>query len=345
MKKPSFTFQLNGVHFAFLLLLLAFTIFSFSSANASTFASTNSTALGMAQQAEDSIAASPEIAAETTTKAKGKPFWQTLKETLIALFFLTFFVGASIYMYMELKRVYFVPITLAQVLEERKSRNMTDDSTDEQDANTNHFLESVFNDWSIISVAGEEELRAPRKRVHVQNACRKLEEAKNHLSTDPILIERINELGEVLNHNAKRRYTGSNKLLIVAGLITAFFILIMGNETFGDYVRNFLNMWFIWGAAIFYFFASYAPQFLIEKREKRFGNANITSGVIGFFTAMFFSAPAYDTVTHWSDGSKTKETNINWITLIIMIFALIIIGTMIFVFGMLNFIRNYVLYA
>jgi hypothetical protein len=345
MKKPSFTFNLNGMHFAFLLLLLAFTAFHVSSATASTSALTNSAIQNTALQADDSLASTQEVSATTPPEAEGKPFWQSLKETLIALFFLTFFVGASIYMYQELRRVYYVPITLAQVLEKRKSLNMTDDSTDEEDANTNHFLESVFNDWSVISAAGEEELRAPRKRVHVQNACRKLEEAKNHLSTDPVLIERINELGEVLNHNAKRRYTGSNKLLIVAGLITAFFILIMGNETFGDYVRNFLNMWFIWGAAIFYFFASYAPQFLIEKREKRFGNANITSGVIGFFTAMFFSAPAYDTITHWSDGSKTKETNINWITLIIMIFALIIIGTMIFVFGMLNFIRNYVLYA
>ena len=99
---------------------------------------------------------------------------------------------------------------------------------------------------------------------------------------------------------------------------------------------------------IFYVMASFAPQFLIEKRMEWFGGKKFSSGLIKTVLAIVAATPAtYAVVTHWSDGTKTKseEANTGFLLIAALAFiALIIIGTCIIFFGIINFIRNYLLF-
>lgn len=99
---------------------------------------------------------------------------------------------------------------------------------------------------------------------------------------------------------------------------------------------------------IFYIMASYAPQFLIEKRMEWFGGKKFSSGLIKTVLAIVAATPvAYTVVTKWSDGSTTKSeegTDEFFMVVALALLALIIIGVCILFFGIINFIRNYLLY-
>jgi hypothetical protein len=286
------------------------------------------------------------VSAADSTKTlvhEKKTFVQELKDSIIAIAILGFIVMAVIYMVIELRRKFYIPVTVADMKNKRTECGVSSESSDSENDQALDLLETIFDGWKVVTGPEDaEELRAPRKRVHIDKSVKILNEVKQIMPTNEDVVNRMNELGEVININAKRHFAGSYKLLLVAGAVLVFFYFTMGGEGF---FKRILQLWWIWGSMLFYYFASYAPQFLIEKRQQWFGNSNISSGLVSFFAAFFLAAPTITTVTTWSDGSKTKETDGNWFGLIIMVIGLLIIGIGIIFFGILNFLRNYVIYA
>ena len=256
------------------------------------------------------------------------------------------FAGGLVYMVLVLRKKYYVEVTPAGMEDARLSNGMGPKATDEENAKAAELLENVLGQWHSFKAEDGETYYIPRRMVHVKRSVALINEAKTYYPTDPTVINRMNELGGIINERTKRSFAGSWSLLVVSLLVMLFFYFVGSGQ--GSFFQKFFSLWWLWGSMIFYVMASFAPQFLIEKRMEWFGEKKFSSGLIKTVLAIVAATPAtYAVVTHWSDGTKTKseEANTGFLLIAALAFiALIIIGTCIIFFGIINFIRNYLLF-
>jgi hypothetical protein len=225
----------------------------------------------------------------------------------------------------------------------RRAENKDKESTAEENELSMNYLEDIFDHWTTVDSTNGEPLKAPARKAHLNKSLKDLQKVKDMAPTDPDVVDRINELGDVLNSNAKRRFAGSKMLVGLSLLVTVimyFFLKTDDNTVF----QVIMDLWWLWASTIFYIIASFAPQFLIDKRLRKMGSGNFSSGLVGFFAGIFFAAPAYTTVTKYTDGTSSTDTGFNFFGLIIMIIGLLVLAFGIVFFGLLNYLRNYVLY-
>jgi hypothetical protein len=267
----------------------------------------------------------------------------TAEQTYLLLFFLIV-IGAIIHMFLSFKIKRYEPITLDEIKNKRKAESKPEEATDEENELAINYLEDVFDHWTTVSEEGEEELKAPTRKVHLEKSLAELNKVKELAPTDKEVVDRLNELGDVINFNAKRSFTGSKALIAISVIFTAIFMYSMKHDG-NTYLDVFLKAFWFWGSMLFYVAASFAPKFLIDKRLRNLGSFNISSGLVGFFAGLFLSAPTFTTITKWSDGSKTSSTTINFFGLMFMLLGLILLAFLIILFGLLNYLRNFVLYV
>lgn len=265
---------------------------------------------------------------------------------IIGITVLGAFAGGIVYMILVLRKKYYVEVTPKGMEDARLSNGMGPKATDDENAKAAELLESVLGQWHSFRAEDGETYYFPRRMVHVKRSVALINEAKTYYPTDPSVIGRMNELGGIINERTKRSFAGSWSLLVVSFLVLLFFYFVgSGQESF---FHKIFKLWWLWGSMVFYIMASYAPQFLIEKRMEWFGGKRFSSGLIKTVLAIVAATPAtYTVVTHWNDGTKTKseEANGGFIAIAVLaLFALIIIGTCIIFFGIINFIRNYLLF-
>ncbi|MEQ8909621.1 MAG: hypothetical protein RIC95_10545 [Vicingaceae bacterium] len=276
-----------------------------------------------------------------TLSSESSSSW-TSEQTYLLLFFIVV-IGAIVHMVFSFKLKRFEPISLEEIKSKRRSESKDEEATEEENQLAMNYLEDVFEHWTLVSEEGEEELKAPTRKVHLEKSLNELDKVKDIAPTDPVVVDRLNELGDVINSNAKRAFSGSKALIAISVIFTAIFMysIKQDNDTYLDVLLD--SFWF-WGSMLFYVVASYAPQFLIDKRLRKLGSSNFSSGLVGFFAGMFLSAPTFTTITKWSDGSKTSSTTFNIVGLFIMLIGLFFLAAFIILFGLLNYLRNYVLY-
>jgi hypothetical protein len=277
-----------------------------------------------------------------------KPFnWKGL---IIGLLFLSFYGFAIVWIVISLvntKKI--VPVTKQEYIERRKLANKPEAASDEENQQAFACTEDAFNLWKIISGPGEEELRSPMTMAQIKKSLELHAKAVSLMPTDDAVVDRVNEMGGVINVQQKRSFSGSWKLItvaIVACVIMYFMEKSSMHESFWHFLKSF---WFVPAGIILYYFASLAPNFLVTKRERWFKGKNIHNVLLGTIMGLFLATPATNTwVTSWSDGSKTKSDEINpfFIVMMILTFMVILIsGFLIGLFAGINFIRNYVVYV
>jgi hypothetical protein len=276
-----------------------------------------------------------------------KPFdWKGL---IIGLFFVGFYCYAIAMIAITLlKNKKIEPVTKAQIIAMRKQANKSEEASQEENQKVYDLLEDIFNSWKVISGKGEEELRSPMHMSVLKNSKELHAKAVSLMPTDDFLIERINQLGEVLNNQEKRSFAGSWKLIILAGVATLVVYFMSKSDTSGFW--EFLKHWWWMPLSIvLYYFASLAPNFLITKRAQWFKNRNIHNALIGGMLGLLMATPATETyITTWSDGKKTKSEEINAfyiVLLFITFFVLMVLAFLTIIFAGINFIRNYVAYV
>jgi hypothetical protein len=282
-----------------------------------------------------------------TADTKDKPFdWKGL---IIGLLFLSFYGYAVVWIVITLvttKKL--VPVTKQEYINMRKLANKSETATDEENNKAFDCTEEAFNSWKLISGEGEEELRSPMTMAQIKKSRELHAKAVSYMPTSDGTIDRINEMGGVINVQQERSFSGSWKLIIVAIVATIIVYLMSKNqdESIWRWLKSF---WIMPVGIILYYFASLAPAFLISKRERWFKGKNIHNAFIGTIFGLLLAAPATNTmITTWSDGSKTKSNDINpfFIFMMILTFMLILlVGFFIGIFAGLNFIRNYVVYV
>lgn len=276
--------------------------------------------------------------AEPGTTEQKSEFWENVLGFLLILVY----VAVLVYMIMEIRKTHYTPVSVEAFKQMRNEQNLPVEASDEENQKAMTLLDEIFDSWKIVRGEGEEEYRSPRRKKHIERSKKILEGVKDIMPTDKEVVDRMNEVGDVVADNASRKYAGSNKLLLVAvGLIVLFMLIGVGRNWF----QSFMNLSFIWGGMILYYVSSYAPKFLIDKRVETFGNSNISSGLVSLFAGFFLAAPTYTVETRWSDGRRTRDTEFNILGLFLMIIGLVFIGVFISVFGILNFVRNFVLYV
>lgn len=235
------------------------------------------------------------------------------------------------------------PTTLEGMKAKRRAAGKDEESTEEENELAMNYLEDIFDHWTTVDSEDGEPLKAPTRKAHLNASIKELQKVKDMAPTHPDVVDRLNELGDVVNYNAKRKFNGSLLLVGLSLLMTVvmYFITRSDNNTF---FQEIMSLWWFWASGIFYIVASFAPQFLIDKRKRKVGSFNFSSALVGFFAGVFLSAPTFTTVTKYSDGSTDRETNFNIVGFMLMVVGLLILSFFIVVFGLLNYLRNYVLY-
>lgn len=283
------------------------------------------------------------IAAQSDSLGTTDPSGWAIGDIWIDLLIIFALAGALFHMISKMRQTYFRSVSRDEIKLQRLKDQKPEEATEAEHQLALQYLDEVFDHWTIVSEPGEDELRAPTSNRELNHARETLEQAIECGPTDPDIIARINELGEVLNSNAARKFAGSKGLMVVAGGIGVFLAYTM-KEADQSWFSALFEVYFIWFGILFYFFASRAPSFLIEKRQRHIGAMNISSGLVGFFIGLFFGAPTYDSLTKYSNGSSRRSTHFNLIGLLFMLVGLLILGSAILFFGILNYVRNFIIY-
>lgn len=149
------------------------------------------------------------------------------------------------------------------------------------------------------------------------------------------LINRVEEFRNVYENRAQRKFTGSKYIIISAvGLGALVWWAAGGFTTF--IIIQALGL-------LFYILSSRTTMYGIENRVRWLGAVNL-GFISGLFTS-FFSAMDTEYYTVYSDGSKETDSEMtmtNWVFQIMLIlFTAIILGFLVAVMGVVNFIMNY----
>lgn len=171
----------------------------------------------------------------------------------------------------------------------------------------------------------------------IRNSSKRLKEVLQYCPTDSNIIEQINRCTTVVNKAEKRRFFGSVVLMAVTAVIAA-----------AAYLLGFRTAAILMAAGlVVYFFASFTPYFLYEKRKRK-GENDIFNGLLGNTFAAVIGARRYRQLFKKSgeQGETNSGTGIAQKILYAIIFIVlcIVFSLLIFVWAVFNYIRNYVLY-
>ncbi len=201
------------------------------------------------------------------------------------------------------------------------------------------YLENAFNAWSVVKTEGSEEFRKPTSFKQVRNSIKWINQAIAMGPSEKVLVERINELGAVINDNEKRIFQGSKRLLIFVGIIGAiiFYLIYRSN----DVSKAFIGASIYWSFGLLYFIASMTPVWLAEK--KKFAGS-VNSGFMNFASNLQDMDRTWN--VKWSDGTTTKESEYGGCLMsVIVMFVVFTVNIVLIPLRVLiNFFRNYVLY-
>lgn len=244
-------------------------------------------------------------------------------------------VGHMIYLLTRPKR-FDHPITVEEMAALRKSRQLPDTMTEEEHETLTGYMDAVTENWTCIGTRDGEDQFTPTTKPQVDSTYDLLDRSIAMCPTDPDIVARINEVGEYLNDRCKRTFDGSKVMLIVAGLFTLLFI----------YLAGWVAAPFFLLSIGFYYLASLCPNFVLDKKMLK-GSQRKTSNY--FFAAIFgfmASAQTVRTITTYSDGHKEVDDDHSQhvIFTIIGIIAMLIMVYFLAVWGIVNYLRNYVFY-
>lgn len=212
-------------------------------------------------------------------------------------------------------------------------------SVEKRNEQAYEYLENAFNAWSVVKAKGSEEYRKPTSSKQVRNSIKWINQAIAMGPSEKVLVDRINELGTVINDNEKRIFQGSRRLLIFVGIIGAiiFYLIYRSN----DVSKALIGASIYWSFGLLYFLASMTPVWLAEK--KKFAGS-VNSGFMNFASNLQDMDRTWN--VKWSDGTTSKETEYGGclMSAIVMIVVFTVNIVLIPVRVLINFFRNYVFY-
>jgi len=275
----------------------------------------------------------------------------TLKQDWYWYVIILAFLFAMIYMPYVWYRDWtiFKPVTVEQLSDLRKQDSSATLDTENSNELAYNYLESAFESWTVVEGKGDDEVRTPLSRKDVLKSLEWINKAIALNPTSEQVVERINELGNIVNNQMKRVFRANNFLLITAIIVYVAMMYFMGKEDFWQaFVKN---IWLFISITV-YIASCFTPKFLVEKQARNAGNrrsgGGVPAAIIGALVGMFMSEPLTRRVRYkWSDGRVTDETETDLSPVLFLMIAAVfafIFSVMIGIFGIINFFRNYLFY-
>lgn len=266
---------------------------------------------------------------------------QTLVECLAAALCLCM-IGHMLFVIYKGKR-YKVVFTPDYFQAKRNELGLPQTETEEELDKQVGLLEQAFQIWTRVPDM-EEEYRKPTKMKQIKASAALLDEVIGMHPLDPGIIERLNELTDVINSAESRSFSGSKTIVVTGFLIAAFFTYTDSGSA--HFIRNFFTSGFtIWGPAIVYILASRKPQFLIDKKIMADGGKS-HSLLFASLAGLVGAAHTVRTVTKWSDGTRTvdDDNSQHFFAWIISLFIMVMVAALMWIWAILNYLRNYIFY-
>ena len=268
-------------------------------------------------------------------KERKKIDWEELLGQIAVGLVLLLIIGHMVYIKFVRGQRYKIVYTPEDFKQIRTSKGLNESASEEEEREARLLLEQAFSGWPIVEETETETLCKPKRMRQINSAAAFINQAIAIAPTSNEVVDRINDLTDVVNSNEKRVFFGSKPLIVVAAIVGILLWYMLG------YTIGLLS---VFGIAI-YILASQAPVFLVDKRiEKKRGS--LSAGVFAGVAAMITGAKTIRTTTTWSDGSKTVDDDHSqhWFALIFGIVILFILGVYISAWALVNYLRNYVLY-
>lgn len=292
--------------------------------------------MGLAQTA---LAQTDSIAAEAVQTAEEQSTnWGELAISILILIVAIGIIAHMIYEYF-IKKPH-AAITVEDGAAARKNLGLKPMSDDEASALIQK-MDDILDEWTPYKDENNEDKFVMTKFAQTKKTLALLDEvAAAHPDREDV-VNRCNELNECYNDAMKRQYNGSTKYIVLCAVIAALMAWGAGG--------NWVSVVVFFGLQIaIYWLASMTPTYLLNKKALK-GDGwrpKFMSGMIAGILGIAATAPTYVTITKWSDGTETKETDDSpfWISLIITIILLVVLAYFMFVVALLNYLRNYVLH-
>ena len=196
-------------------------------------------------------------------------------------------------------------------------------------------LDMCFDSWKPYKDENGEDQRVAvnKKMVDDTEAC--INRCLEIMPTDQALVDSLNETCELVNANWSRAFSG-NKLLIGITVVLAVIMVFAGGWQAAPF--------FVLSLAI-YILSCYKPVFMHNKDAFK-TRGTLSAGCLAAIFGFIASAQTVRTVTKWSDGSKTVDDDYSqhWVFLIIGLAILAMIAFLLALWGLFNYLRNYILY-
>lgn len=282
----------------------------------------------------------PAVMAQTSTShASGS----TLIESIVAILISAVVGLGFLWMVGHMVYVLFIrpkcktDLTVDMMVEKRRDAGLSDYASDEENQAVFDAIDACVDTWDCFTDSDGEECVLPLTRVAVKTAGQTCVWAeKVVMPTDPEVLERLNNMGEVVNAMRKRTFTASKTMLIVLWIACA--LLGWGSGNWGGAIGTGLFFSLLYGMA------SMKPDYVLirkdlEGKEEKSFLTGIIAGLLGGIAA----APTYRTVTKWSDGSTTTEddNSATWFSLIFAIIITFVLIILMPVVSLINYLRNY----
>ncbi|GHS86469.1 hypothetical protein FACS1894201_07330 [Bacteroidia bacterium] len=232
--------------------------------------------------------------------------------------------------------------------QKRASKGLPDQATTSETAQCLQLLNEA---WLTFSVMGKgengEDTRSPKKMRELLNARKLVAQAGKLLPTDAEAHAEYAKYRQFLYDNLKRTFFSSWKLIILALIVAVGLAFLSGgkNDEQGFFYNFFtpgLPMFF-WIPAIVYYISGNVPQFMIDQKAQRGGGGGwFASALVGLGLGALGSG--YTVRTTYTDGSHEDDNSAHWIALMIGAVILFIVACTIYIWAIINYLRNYVLY-
>ena len=268
----------------------------------------------------------------------------SLGQTILTIFVAVVILAASLAMLAHMiydnfiRKPYNEERKAEDYVQARRDAGLVEESTNEEIAYINGRLDEVIAAWGSIPGDDGEPIPYPLKKSGVKLAREVMAEVEAAMPTDADTVERMNAFSGIMNNALERSFNGS-KALIITSVIVGVVFAIIASPSFAVTIGV--------GLAI-YWLASRTPNFVLVRQELKGkgGKQSFLTRVIGGLFAGIAAAKTYEIVTTYSDGSETRETDNSetWISLAFTLIVIVVLAVFIWVFSLVNYLRNYVLY-
>lgn len=268
--------------------------------------------------------------------------WQMVAQVLLAILLSAAVLAVLGHMIYEnfFKRKLPEDCSVAKFSESRAASGCAATASPAENDRAQGCLDALYELWSPVSGAGtDEELRAPLRRKAIRQSHALWQQAVDERPTDEGTVVRLNECAAVLNQVEARSFTGS-KTFLITSLVLAVLLAFIGDSF------NILGL--VGTSCVLYILASRKPVFMQIRSELsgKSGKPKFMSALFGGLFGMVATAKTYKTVTKWSDGTTTTDTDHSetWFSLAFALIVMLVLAFFMWAVALMNYLRNYILY-